>query len=90
MDQREIEWRIYLLEEERDEVLSSLKQVENDLKKKNKNKKKLEELRDDLIEDLKDIDCDIAVYQEMLDKLYYEEEVQRFDIHDEILTGGDY
>jgi len=88
MDEREIEWKIYLLEEERNEILSSLEQVEEDLKKKNK--KKLEELRNDLLDDLKDIDCDIAMYQEMLDKLYYEEEVQRFDLHDEILTGGDY
>jgi len=94
MDEREIEWRIYILNEERDTILSSLEELKKQLKDETKTEKELKDLQaehEDLTDDLHDIDCDIAVYQEMLDKIYNtEEDSQRFDLHDEVFTDGDY
>ncbi len=96
MDEREIDWKLYILNEERDNLLSSLEELKIQLKDETKTKEELEKLQseyNDLIDDIHDIECDIAVYQEMLDKLYLnheEEEVHRFDLHDEVFTDGDY
>lgn len=107
MDERQIECIIYELNEEREYTLSLLKEVEEDIQKETNTKEELEgfiQEKEDLLEDIHDIDCDIASYKEMMDKLYPSEiglcgytcdgRCQKccggYDPLYEVFSGGDY
>ena len=70
MDERQIQSIIYDLEDEVERINSLIKEVYEDIEKNPDKKEELEKEKQDLLDDLHDVNCDIAIYKEMMDKLY--------------------
>lgn len=70
MDERQIQAIIYDLEDEEEEINSLIKEVEEDIEKNPDKKEEFEKEKQELLDDLHDVKCDIAMYKEMIDKLY--------------------
>jgi hypothetical protein len=106
-DPRKLEYMIYDLNEERDDILNLLKELEEKINQETDQEKldKLKQEKQDLLDDLHDVDCDIAMYKEMMDKLFPSEiglcgfscdglcqtcKGGGYDASEEVFTGGDY
>jgi peptidoglycan hydrolase CwlO-like protein len=80
---------------EKDLFLHDLHAVEKRLQDTTKTEQEISELKEEqtmLLDDISEIDKDIAIYQEMMDKLKYceEEYVGGYDSRYEVFTEGDY
>lgn len=100
MDSRKLESIIFSLTIEKEDLLRYLDRIDNRLNDETISKDEYADLREDreyLLEDIEDVDMDIAVYQEMLDKLsladletYNENTDGGYDSRYEVFTEGDY
>jgi hypothetical protein len=108
MDQRDCESRIYALEDQRLELLEYLEKVEVQLKNPSNTAIQIEDLKKDkeeTEEDIRELERDIAMFREMIDKLFPSEIGNcgfvcdgfctqcangGYDPHTEIMTDGDY
>lgn len=108
MDQRDMECHIYALEGERLDLLNYLDKLEVQLEDTTKTEAELEDLKKDkenTLEDIRELERDIAMFQEMLDKLFPQEvglcgflcdgfcqECKNggYDPRSEVMTDGDY
>lgn len=92
METRDIEEKITILEDDLDQLKEDLKNVQSLLKEETDEgkiellKKEVEEFEDQIQE----VKWDIAVYQEMLNKLYLNEQEEWYDSRCEVLNEGDY
>lgn len=107
MDQRKIDSILYDLNEEKQVIINILEAVERSLNDTTKTEKEREELTEEqlhLKDELHDVEIDIAIYQEMMNKMfpieigacgYYCDNQCRsciggYDSRYEVFTEGDY
>jgi len=109
MDQREIESILLDLEDKKYKLLLEFQEVYELLNDERKTTEELEELtkeKEDIEYDIREIELDIAMYREMMDKLFPSEigacgfpcdgrcqqcgGSESYDPNTEVFTGGDY
>lgn len=109
MDQREIDSILFNLESDKNDLLSELDEICELLKDDKKSEKELTELKkekEDIEYEIHEIELDIAMYKEMMDKLYPSEigacgfpcdgrcpqcgGSESYDPSSEVFAGGDY
>jgi chromosome segregation ATPase len=106
MDQRDIEDILYNLNSEKDVLLSKLDEIDELLEDEKKTKEEIEDLKEEkeTVEyDIQEISLDIAMYTEMMDKLYPSEvgacglpcdgrcqQCEGYEPLYEVFTAGDY
>lgn len=93
MEFRDIQERIAILEDDLDQLRDDLYNIKALLKEEKDEEKikTLEKEKEDIKHEIQEVKWDIAIYQEMLNKLYPSaDEEEWYDSRCEVLNEGDY